>query len=86
MTLNEYASNFESLNGNKHHVPDTFFEIVSQFFYSFFFSFLLFSAVETKNRNISAKVVNQSGTCTWSKIKIKIENSLGLMVIRITQF
>ena len=39
VTLNEYTSNFESLDWDKHHVPDAFFEIVSLFFYyTFFFS------------------------------------------------
>ena len=40
VTLNEYTSNFESLDWNKHHVPDAFFEIVSQLFYYIFFEFL----------------------------------------------
>ena len=32
VTLNENASNFESFNGDKHHVPDAFYEKNSQFF------------------------------------------------------
>ena len=39
VTLNEHTSSFESLDWDKHHVPDAFFEIVSLFFhYTFFFS------------------------------------------------
>ena len=37
VTLNEYTSNFESLDWDKHHVPDAFFEIFSLFFYYTFF-------------------------------------------------
>ena len=40
VTLNEYASYFESLDWCKHHVSDAFFEIVSQLFYYIFFQFL----------------------------------------------
>ena len=39
-TLNEYASNFESLDWDKHHVPEAFFEIISQFYYYIFLKFL----------------------------------------------
>ena len=52
-------------------------------FIPFFFNFSS-SQRQKQNRKISAKVVYQSGTCTWSKIRIKLENSLGLVVIRIT--
>ena len=40
VTLNEDASYFESLDWDKHHVSDAFFEIVSQFFYHTFFQYL----------------------------------------------
>ena len=33
VTLNEHTSNFESLDGEKHPVPDAFFETYSQFFH-----------------------------------------------------
>ena len=36
MTLKKFASNFESPDWHKHNVSEALFEIVSQFFYSFF--------------------------------------------------
>ena len=48
VTLNENASNFESFNGDKHHIPDAVYEINSQFFSYFFFQYLWFLAVEIK--------------------------------------
>ena len=44
--LNEYASNFESLNGDKHHVPDAFFRIIFSIPFLFFSNICL--AVEIK--------------------------------------
>ena len=102
VTLNENASNFESFNGDKHHIPDAVYEINSQFFSYFFFQYLWFLAVEIKRdyKDYPVKLVHGKApkfvrevwnfriwtTCARSKIKIQTKDSLGLEFIRITQF
>ena len=87
VTLNEYTSNFESLDWDKYHVPDAFFEIVSLFFYySFFPEFLLFLAVETKQECKCCKeklVHGKTPTIDWEVWNFKIYTTCSWSKIQI---
>ena len=57
VTLNEYASNFESLDWDKHHFPDAFFEIISQFYY---YIFGISVALSSKNKTKILKIAQKA--------------------------
>ena len=67
VTLNEYASNFESLDWDKHHVSDAFFEIVSQLFYYVFF--FRVSVVLGKEKLVHGKAPRLTERCEISEFR-----------------
>ena len=77
VTLNEYTSNFESLDWEKHHVPDAFFRnsFTILLLHFFFFEFLLFLAAETKQecKYCKGKLVHgKTPTFDWEVWNFKI--------------
>ena len=66
VTLNEYASYFESLDWCKHHVSDAFFEIVSQLFYYIFFPI----SVALSSRNKTRMLILQKKVRPWKSAHV----------------